>query len=245
MSLKIFKKSLYHSVVISHQNAFSYMEGAPGIGKTVLTKEIAYQWANGEILQECKLLFLFYLRDPKLHEVKSISDLLNLFNLETTDYLEEYVTESHGENAVCVFDGFNEYPITLQKQSFVTDFIKGSSMFLNSVVVVTSRPTATLFLHGRVDRRIEILGFPKEEQQKYVSLSLRGSLDKTQELDKYLKQLPIIDNLCYIPFHLAILMYLFQQDSLPETLTEMNEFFIINTIYRYMERNRLNTPIVW
>ena len=220
------------------------IEGAPGIGKTVLAKEIAYQWANGRILQEYKLLFLLYLRDPKLHEVKSISDMLDLFKLESADELEEYVTESYGENAAFVFDGFDEFPITLQKHSFITDFIKGTSMFLNSAVVVTSRPTATLFLHGIVDRRIEILGFPKEERQKYVSLSLRDSLDKIQELDKYLKQHPIIDNLCYIPLHLAILMYLFQQDSLPETLTEMNEFFIINTIYRYMERNRLNTPSV-
>ena len=37
------------------------IEGAPGIGKTVLAKEIAYQWANGEILQKNKLLFLLYL----------------------------------------------------------------------------------------------------------------------------------------------------------------------------------------
>ena len=27
------------------------IEGAPGIGKTVLAKEIAYQWANYEILK--------------------------------------------------------------------------------------------------------------------------------------------------------------------------------------------------
>ena len=37
-------------------------------------------------------------------------------------------------------------------------------------------------------------------------------------------------------------MYLFQQDSLPETLTEMNESFIINTIYRHLERNKLSPP---
>ena len=33
------------------------IEGVPGIGKTVLAKEIAYQWAKGTILKECKLLF--------------------------------------------------------------------------------------------------------------------------------------------------------------------------------------------
>ena len=144
-----------------------------------------------------------------------------------------------------MFDGFDEYPVALQKKSFITNLIKGENdgrLFVNSTVVVTSRPTATLFLHRIVDRRIEILGFPKEEWDKYISLSVRDSLDKFQEIDKYLKRHPIINNLCYIPLHLAILMYLFQQDSLPEILTEMNEYFIINTIYRYLERHNLTPP---
>ena len=127
--------------------------------------------------------------------------------------LKTHVIESYGVNVAFVFDGFDEYPIVLQKQSFITDLIKGENdgkKFLHSAVVVTSRPTATLFLHGIVDRRIEILGFPKEEREKYISRSLRGSLSRIQELDKYLKHHPIIDNLCYIPLHLAILVYLFQ-----------------------------------
>ena len=37
-------------------------------------------------------------------------------------------------------------------------------------------------------------------------------------------------------------MYLFHQDNLPETLTEMNEHFIINTIYRYLEKKKISPP---
>ena len=209
------------------------IEGAPGIGKTILSKEIAFQWADGRLLQY-ELVFLLYLRDPLLHKVQSVDDLLKFLASENTSDLTEYLTKSHGENVAFVFDGFDEYPVALQNESFITDLIKGKvggKMFCNSTVVVTSRPTATLFLHHVVDRRIEILGFPREERDKYISFSLGDSLDKKQNLFKYLKQHPIIDNLCYIPLHLAILMYLFQQDSLPETLTEMNEFFILNTIY--------------
>ena len=223
------------------------IEGAPGIGKTVLAKEIAYQWAQGNILKECKLVFLLYLRDPKLHKAKSIDEILELFATEISHDLKQFVTESHGINVAFVFDGFDEYPAALQKESFVTDLIKGKShgkTFLYSTIVVTSRPTATLFLHGVVDRRIEILGFPKEERDKYILLSFRDSFDKKQELEKYLKHHPIINSLCYIPLHLAILVYLFQQDSLPETLTEMNESFILNTIYRYLGKSKINRPDV-
>ena len=224
------------------------IEGAPGIGKTVLAKEIAYQWANGEILKENKLLFLLYLRDPEVHEVTSVNEIIELFTSENTPDLEKYVNKSRGINVAFVFDGFDEYPVALQKNSFITDFIKDvnhyNSKFCNSTVVVTSRPTATLFLHDVVDRRIEVLGFPKMEREKYVSKSLKDSVYKAQDLDMYLKQHPIINNLSYIPLHLVILIYLFQQDSLPETLTEMNESFIINTIYRYLERNKLSPPSV-
>ena len=45
------------------------IEGAPGIGKTILSKEIAYHWANGKILSNLKL-FLLFVRDPDLHHVK-------------------------------------------------------------------------------------------------------------------------------------------------------------------------------
>ena len=219
------------------------IEGAPGIGKTVLAKEIAYQWANGKILQDCKLVFLVHLRDPKLHSVKSFNEFLTLFTSVNTFDLMKYV-KCYAKHVAFVFDGFDEYPISLQKGSFITDVIKGvhnGNMFLNSTVVVTSRPTATLFLHRISDRRIEILGFPKEERDNYIAFSLNDSLVK-QGFDKYLKKHPIINNLCYIPLYLAILMYLFQQGSLPETLTEMNESFILHTIYRYLEKQNLTPP---
>ena len=222
------------------------IEGAPGIGKTVLAREIAYQWANGALLKQYKLLFLLYLRDPKLHKLNSINEIFKLFTSEITSSLMKYAERTRGEDVAFVFDGFDEYPVALQKKSFITDFIKGTitnkKIFLKSLIVLTSRPTATLFLHDRVDRRIEILGFPKEERDDYILMSLKNSHAKKHKLDKYLKQHPIINSLCYIPLHLAILVYLFQQNSLPETLTEMNEFFIINTIYRNLERHKICTP---
>ena len=225
---------------------FILIEGAPGIGKTVLAKEIAYQWSKGKILKDYKLVFLLYLRDPKLHMVKSFNEILKLFTSENNIFeLNGFIEESHGKNVAFLFDGFDEYPVDLQSESFITNFIRGENnerTFNKSMVIVTSRPTATLFLHDIVDRRIEILGFPKEERDKYILMSLKNSLSKKQEFDKYLKQHPIIDNLCYVPLHLAILMFLFQQDSLPETLTEMNESFIINTIYRYLERYKKCPP---
>jgi len=206
------------------------IEGAPGIGKTVLAKEIAFCWANDELLKDCKLVLFVYLRDPRIHKVKSIDDLFEMFAFEKMPLgLKQYISHYNmGKNIAFVFDGFDEYPSFMQRNSLITDIIEGKNdgrIFQHSIVVITSRPSATLFLHGKVDRRIEILGFAKEERDKYITLSVNNSPSKKQEMDKYLKLHPIINSLCFIPLHLAILVFLFKMDSLPQTLTEMNEFF--------------------
>ena len=220
------------------------IEGAPGIGKTILAKEIAYCWAKNTLMEKQKLLFLVYFRDPRVHKVNSIKDLLELFTINNApEDLEKYVKESKGKNVVFIFDGFDEYPATLQHESLITDIIKCKNegkLLQNSIVVVTSRPTATLFLHNLVNRRIEILGFAKEDRDKYISLLLGDSPEEIQKLDIYLKLHPNIDGLCFIPLHLAILLFLFQRKTLPETLTEMNESFIVHSIFRHLTKETLN-----
>ena len=217
------------------------IEGAPGIGKTVLTKEIAYLWADGKLLKSYDLVFLVYLRDPRLCKINSVKEIVQLFCTEkVTTHITTYLNESNGRKAAFLFDGFDEFPASLQKSSFIADLIKGNISvgltLFESIVVVTSRPTATLFLHDVVDRRIEILGFAKEEREEYIFVSLKDS-SKQGKLNKYLKLHPIINGLCFIPLHLAILLYLFKRDSLPETFTEMNEFFVVHTIYRHLSKS--------
>ena len=217
------------------------IEGAPGIGKTVLAKEIAYQWTINEILTEIKIVFLLYLRDPRLQSINKIEQLVEYMskeclNSEQTTTITLYLVNTKGHQLCIVLDGFDEYPTSLQKSSFIIDIINGV-ILPEAIVVITSRPTATVSLHDRVDRRIDILGLPKEEREKYISQTFSNSPERKVELDKYLKQQPVINGLCFVPLHLAILLYLFQQGSLPETLTEMNESFILHTIYRHLKRH--------
>ena len=221
------------------------IEGAPGIGKTVLAKEIAYQWATNEILTEINIVFLLYLRDPQLQSITTTKQLVEYMSMGCLDdeqitTFNKYLVNTKGQQFCIVMDGFDEYPNTLQKNSFIVDIINGV-VLPEAIVVITSRPTATVSLHDRVDRRIDILGLPKEERDKYISQTFISSPVKKEGLDKYLKQQPVINGLCFVPLHLAILLYLFQQGSLPETLTEMNESFILHTIYRHLERYGL-TP---
>ena len=218
------------------------IEGAPGIGKTVLAKEIAYCWANGEILTDMKL-FLLFIRDPNLHCVESINNLVHYLNY---DYLSDSEVEvavdelrkSKGSDIILVIDGYDECPHDSKLKSFIDKLVQ--RIFLPmSMVVITSRPTASLSLRQLVDQRIEILGLARKERDQYISESLKGSPKMKIKLQEYLKRQPIIKSLIYVPLHLAVLLYLFKQDNLPETLTELNEYFIIHTIYRHLTKQGL------
>ena len=218
------------------------IEGAPGIGKTVLAKEIAYCWANGEILTDTKL-FLLVIRDPNLHCVNSITELVHYLN---NDYLSDSEVEvaadelrkSKGSGIAFVIDGYDECPCDSKLKIFVDKLVQKKYLPL-CMVVITSRPTASLLLRHLVNQRIEILGLAKKERDQYISESLKGSPEMKIKLQEYLKRQPIINSLIYVPLHLAVLLYLFKQDSLPETLTELNEYFIIHTIYRHLTKQGL------
>ena len=58
---------------------FILFEGAPGMGKSVLLKEIAFLWGKKQVLQKFKLVVLICLRDPMVQNMSYKSDIFELF----------------------------------------------------------------------------------------------------------------------------------------------------------------------
>ena len=76
------------------------IDGAPGIGKTYLCNEIAYQWSQGQILTDKRFLFLLRAHDPSIQSLKQVKDLVALCcdfeNEETFNSIDQYLKETKG-----------------------------------------------------------------------------------------------------------------------------------------------------
>ena len=223
------------------------IEGAPGIGKTVLSKEIAYQWATKKLFIHKLLVFLLFLRDPTVQELASPSELVEYFckDKNTAKVLAQYLYETQGKDLVLVLDGYDEINEDVKKKSLITDIID-HKVFPKCFLVITSRPAAALRLHGNVTCRVEILGFTDSDRRDFIKESLKESSEKMQLLQDYLDKNLVISTLCYIPLIMTILLCLFKDpetEELPSTQTELYENFIIHTIVHYFKKGGSDVSI--
>ena len=222
------------------------IEGAPGIGKTVLTKEIAYQWAKNRLLNSKKLVLLIFLRECYLTQLRSVKGLMqNVFeSSKMSACLSEYLLHTDGKDTVIIFDGYDELSEKGRSESVIDDIICRRKL-TRSCLVITSRPTASSGLHGLVDRRVEIVGFTEEDRLDYIQTALRSRVNDEQvndaqvtALQTYLQSNPTINALCYIPLNMTILLCLVEDgiDTLPKTQTKMYKNFIQMTIVRFIKK---------
>ena len=227
---------------LDKESAFILIEGAPGIGKSVLLKEISYRWANKELLQKFQLVLLIYLRDTSLQQIKSVDDLLQLFctgdknPTEIVSACAQYLFDNGGKTLTLLLDGYDEYPEHLQKSSLIADIIKRRVLPLCGLVV-SSRPHASHHLREEATIRADILGFTETEREHYIKQALPDQPHKVEELTQYLHQQPSVDSICFSPFNMVILLYLYKLGiPLPTNATELYRHFICSTISRHLSK---------
>ena len=222
------------------------IEGAPGLGKTILTKQIAYEWANKKVLINTQLVFLIPLRDPKVQEFSSVIDLVKHFcNWDNEDNIiscTKYLEKIEGKNILIIFDGFDELPLELQKYGFFAEVIhcKFKKLCCSSIII-TSRPHACAMLRGKVSSLVDILGFTTECQKFFLKSALQKSPPhKLQQILGYLDSNPVVSSLCFVPFNMTVLLWLYSieasLDSLPSNSTELYNSFIFHTIKCHIKR---------
>ena len=215
------------------------IEGAPGIGKTVLAKEIAFQWANNKLLTDKKILLLLFLRQCNFNNMISVENFVQyvIKSSQMSMDLTKYLFQTEGKDLAIVFDGYDEISKEDRKSSIIADIID-RRIFAKCCLVITSRPTASSNLHSIVDCKVEIVGFTEEDRLDYIQTALQGNDDKVKALTLYLQSNPTINALCYIPLNMTILLCLVEDgiDKLPKTQTDMYKKFIEMTIVRFIQK---------
>ena len=214
------------------------IEGAPGIGKTVLMKEIEYLWAKGKILSEKRVLLYFSLRHPKINEMNAIDDMFyfSCENRENATTYANYFLSNSGQGLVLLLDGLDENPQAMRMQSgiFFYDILK---IFIDACIVITSRPHATTKLQQYISYRVEIIGFTDQRRREFVQENVKENAD---DLLNYFKEHERIDTLCYIPLNMSIIVSSLREGvkikNLPATQTELTKQAVKMTVFHELEK---------
>ena len=224
-------KDIFNGVV---SKSLILFEGRPGSGKTTLMISVSREWANGELFQS-KLVFLVQLRRLGGKEEVDLCDLIRVacrtLTSEDIRDLTAYIEGMKGEGVVFILDGFDEYASGANWDNFVYNLI-AKQVFPESVVIVSSRPAATQPFRPVAKKWVEVVGFMEEQVVEYIYSYFKDDHEKAEMLIEHLKQHPNLMNICYLPLHCAMLVYL-DEFELPKTESEFYHKFILSSFVRH------------
>ena len=133
------------------------------------------------------------------------------------------------------------YPEQLRETSLIANILKRQVLPLCGLVV-SSRPHASEHLRKQATIRVDILGFTETEREHYIKQALPDQPHKIKELTQYLQQQPSVDSICFIPFNMVVLLYLYKLGiALPRNSTQLYHHFICSTICRHLSKS--GTPL--
>ena len=212
------------------------MDGAPGVGKSTLSRKVCKDWASGELLQQYNLVVLLSLRQASIREATSIEGLIDADDPNLKQQIVQHIQENSGEHLLLILDGYDELAYEQRTQnSLFLEIIRGN-MFSKCSVLVTSRPYASDYLQQlqSVNRHIEVLGFTEKQIEHCIMENIPDKA-KATELVQTLKERQDIASLCYIPLNCAIVLYVYEKEqcTLPHCLTNLYETFILNALKRH------------
>ena len=226
----------------SNEPCFILIEGPPGIGKSFLLQEIAYRWGNKQVLKLFKLVLLVQLRDPVLQNAKSIYEIFLFYckgdikAAEIAAACSDYFLNNGGEGLLFLFDGFDELPEQVQKNSLIREILV-RKVLPNCGLVVSTRPHVSAYLRTLAVYMVDVFGFAEAERNDYIKKTCKGQPKRIKELTTYLNQHTTINSLCFVPYNMVVLLYLYKKGiKLPENFVDLYNYFISLTICHHLAK---------
>ena len=225
------------------------IQGAPGIGKSMLAYEMCKRWIDKTGLQQYALVLLLRLRDESVHskwKADTLGELVGYY-LHQQSWKPQAIQEiidCDGDGVLIILEGYDELPE--EKQEYTKEVLDSFKRdFSQASVIITTRPSASQVLTDNVQfsQHIEVIGFTKASRNQYIDEFIKDEEVK-ESFKGYIKQFPLVSGCLHIPLNLAIVLYIFRQHStnadkeitrLPETMTELYEALIQLLIYRHLK----------
>ena len=79
------------------------MDGAPGVGKSTLSRKICKDWVSGQLVQQYHLVILLPLQQASIREANSIEDLIEADNPDLKQQIVQHIQETSGEHLLLIF----------------------------------------------------------------------------------------------------------------------------------------------
>ena len=230
------------------------VEGAPGVGKSTFAWKLCRQWSKGKLLQQYRLVVLLRLRDKRVREAKSISDLFYFYNRQIQQTVVQEIIATGGRGVLLLFEGYDELPAKLRTgNSIFLDVIKGHEL-PTATTLVTSRPSASGPLYKEcsdfIDQHVEILGFTDENIQSYLKSTTSQDTSLLQGLQQYLTYYPHIKSMAYIPLNCAIVVEVYRVNKsskslIPKTWTDLYSSLLRSLLLRYLDDHPVHQRQSW
>ena len=208
--------------------------GRPGVGKTTITRYLSKRMRKFKHFVLIIKLHLGDLNGP-------INDLDTLLKIQGDKSflpadiarISNYTQRTNGKDICFLLDGYDEYAPS-RHGNYINSLIKGEEL-TKSVVIVTSRPNAVGDIMYLFQRKIEIFGFAESRITTYLNqLQLSGAQYET--IYQYLNNHPNVRQMCYLPLHLSMFVYVATKSSaltFISTETELYYNFLALTIKSY------------
>ena len=161
--------------LIEENHRISYIRGMPGMGKSVLAKQIVFGWATGTMYTHFNLCLFFECRDFNNYIIsetgrdgKKNALFLKFLNEKLFGY-----NARDGKGMLIVIDGVDELFDIHDKKSVIYQILDMSKLYRKSKIILTGRP----HVQAVVDRTdiemgdcaiLEILGLGDKQVEEYI-----------------------------------------------------------------------------
>lgn len=206
------------------------LEGEPGVGKSTLSLQLAYDWCNGiPVCSDKEIELLILLRLRQFGGVESIYRAIKQFLLPKDSHITETDVKTiveNSESCVIVLDGYDEYPEQNNEISSNIDNIIDRKILQQFPVILTTRVGCLPKKFAPITKVLRLTGFDDKARELYIRKVFKDRGRNTvDEIEKRLKENPFLGALCEVPLFFAMFVHVCYDYESPEKFKTVTSFF--------------------